>query len=94
MSAASGVPLTTASDVLARIDPVKLRRAIALAERVLRKPRAGSDWEAMRSEIAALTYEWLDKREKQGQPVNDDAEIVSLVNPFLRRFRELVNKPG
>ncbi len=48
----------------------------------------------MRSEIAAMAYEWLDEREKLGNPVTNDEEMLSLVNSLLRRFRDLLNKPS
>lgn len=93
LSVASGVPLTMASDTPTKVDPAKLERALRLADRAIGSAKIpGRD--AVRSEIAAMAYEWLDDREKQGNPVSNDEEMLSLVNSLLRRFRELLSKPS
>jgi transcriptional regulator with XRE-family HTH domain len=93
LSLASGVPLAMASDILTKVDPAKLQRALRLADKAIGSAKI-PDREAVRSEIAAVVYEWLDEREKRGIPVRDDEEMLTLVNSLLRRFRDLLRKPS
>jgi transcriptional regulator with XRE-family HTH domain len=93
LSAASGVPLTMISDTPVKIDPAKLLRALRLADKAIGSTKVPGR-EAARSEIAAMAYEWLDEREKLGNPVTNDDQMLSLVNSLLRRFRDLLNKPS
>lgn len=93
LSVASGVPLTMASNTPTKVDPAKLERALRLADKAIGSAKLpGRD--AVRSEIAAMAYEWFDLREKQGNPVSNDDEMLSLANSLLRRFRDLLNKPS